>query len=74
MVDVAKLRVGDKVHYVKPHNKDEWENGIVKAINDGTDKCYNVCVVYHCAGDWDNYMDYTGAHTSPRDLELGWRQ
>lgn len=73
MVDVTRLKAGDKVCYVNPYNKNEWENGIVKSLNDGTDEQYNVYVVYNCGDDWDNYMNYRGARTNPMDLEIGWR-
>lgn len=73
MVDIAKLRIGDKVHYQPEHyGNDRWENGLVKEIrNSVTD---SVWVVYNCAGNWDRYMDYTSAKTNLRDLKLGWKQ
>ena len=27
-----------------------------------------IFVVYHCAGEWDNYRDYTAAATDQKDL------
>lgn len=40
------------------------EYGLIKSWN------YKwVFVVYNCAGDWDNYQDYTAAATDPKDLE-----
>ncbi len=72
MLDIAELHVGDKVHYQPEHySDDEWENGLIKEIRDG--KTDGVWVVYHCAGSWSNYKDYTGALTNLRDLKLGWR-
>lgn len=72
MIDIAKLEVGNKVHYQPSHyGSDQWENGLVKEIpNDSLD---SVRVVYNCAGDWKNYKDYTSALTNVRDLELGWK-
>ena len=65
------LHVGDKVHYQPDHfGSDEWENGIIKEIRDDVDDA--VWVVYHCAGDWYKYRDYTGAKTNLRDLKIGW--
>lgn len=85
MVDIAKLKVGDKVYYQPEHYKnilvldntteetvtEKWENGLIKEIPDwSTD---SVRVVYNCCGDWNNYKDYTSALTHVRDLYLGWK-
>ena len=85
MVDIAKLKVGDKVYYQPEHYKnilvldntteetitEKWENGLVKEIPDwSTD---SVRVVYNCCGDWNNYKDYTSALTNVNDLHLGWK-
>ncbi len=85
MVDIAKLKVGDKVYYQPEHYKnilvldntteetvtEKWENGLVKEIPDwSTD---SVRVVYNCCGDWHNYKDYTSALTNVSDLYLGWK-
>lgn len=85
MVDIAKLKVGDKVYYQPEHYKnilvldnttqetitEKWENGLVKEIPDwSTD---SVRVVYNCCGDWNNYKDYTSALTNVNDLYLGWK-
>jgi hypothetical protein len=71
IVDIAKLRKGDKVHYQPEHFKedDEFENGMVKSIapNGG------VFVVYNCAGQWADFENYTAANTDPIDLYMGWR-
>lgn len=70
MIDIAKLKVGDKVHYQPEHySEDEWDNGIVKRIPDHR----SVFVVYNCGGDWDNYDLYTAALTNGRDLKEGWK-
>ncbi len=39
--------------------------GRIKSWNDKW-----IFVVYHCADDWDNYQDYTGAATDSKDLIL----
>ena len=85
MVDIAKLKVGDKVYYQPEHYKnilvldntteetviEKWENGLVKEIPDwSTD---SVRVVYNCCGDWNNYKNYTSALTNVSDLYLGWK-
>ena len=85
MVDIAKLKIGDKVYYQPEHYKnilvldntteetvtEKWENGLVKEIPDwSTD---SVRVVYNCCGDWNNYKDYTSALTNVSDLYLGWK-
>ena len=57
--EAINLKVGDKVHYQPAHYD--------------PDQCVDsVRVVYHCAGNWDNYMDYTSVLTNVRDLHLGW--
>lgn len=84
MINLATLKVGDKVHYQPSHHgsthwENGWENGMIKEIPDfATDpdahvghKC--IRVVYNCAGDWDKFKDYTSALTHIRDLKLGWR-
>ena len=69
MLDIANIRVGDPFHYQPAHFMDtEWENGKIKEVRDG-----KVWVVYHCAGNWDNFTNYTGALTNLRDLKEGWR-
>ena len=71
MIDISKLKVGDKVYYQPAHfNFDEFENGIVKEIPDFTDDA--VRVVYNCAGDWERFEEYTAALTNIEDLKLGW--
>jgi hypothetical protein len=57
--------VGDKVTYCTEH---KTEHGIVKSISDEN----YVFVVYHCAGEWDRYKDYTGQLTSIQALTIGW--
>lgn len=71
MIDLATIRVGDKVHYRPAHYKnDEFENGIVKEVP----SCgKGLRVVYHCDGNWERFEDYTSAMTRLEDLKLGWR-
>ncbi len=72
MIDISKLKIGDKVCYQPEHYKEtEWENGLVKEIPDHTND--SIRVVYNCAGDWENFEDYTSALTNIRDLQLGWK-
>lgn len=72
MIDIAKLRIGNKVHYQPNHyDKNRWENGIIKEIR--ATQMDGVWVVYNCAGNWGNYKDYTSALTNLRDLKLGWK-
>jgi hypothetical protein len=67
----SNLKVGDKVHYQPEHyNPDQYEVGMIKSIPE--EVTGSVRVVYHCAGDWDNFMMYTSALTNLRDLHLGW--
>jgi hypothetical protein len=73
MVNIAELKVGDKVYYQPEHYKgqDKWENGIVKEVPEWSKG--SVRVVYNCGGDWENFQNYTSALTSSRDLYLGWK-
>lgn len=80
MIDISKLKVGDKVYYQPEHyDETEWENGLIKKIpNFATNKKsqvgYNcIRVVYNCAGDWGKFEDYTSALTNLEDLKLGWK-
>ena len=67
-----QLHVGDRVRYQPSHyGLDEWENGIVKEVRPGVTDA--VWVVYHCAGNWKRYTEYTSAKTDLRDLKVGWR-
>lgn len=54
------LQEGDFVIY-KPKN----QLGRVKEIRN----MHQVFVVYHCSDDWDNWHEYTGASTEPKELE-----
>lgn len=76
---MSVLKVGDKVCYQPEHyGPGEFENGIIKEIPsfaaDESHTHFNCArVVYNCAGDWENYANYTSALTDLRDLKLGWR-
>ncbi len=72
MIDTQKIKAGDKVHYQPEHfSEDKWENGIVQDPTEITGGY--VRVVYHCAGEWDDYMSYTGALTRSKNLNYGWK-
>ena len=67
------MKVGDKVTYVPEHlNGDpaNWQHGIVKSVGPDSDGC--LFVVFHCAGNWENYWRYTGQLTKASDLKPGW--
>ena len=72
-INIADLKIGQKVHYQPDHyiEEDKWENGVVKSIPEWTTD--SAFVVYNCAGEWDNFKNYTAANTNIRDLKLGWR-
>lgn len=64
-----KPKVGDKVTYIPGHCMPE--RGIVKEVRE--DVANAVWVVYNCAGNWENYQNYTGCKTNLRDLAPGWQ-
>lgn len=72
MIDISKLKIGDKVHYIPFDGCDEslYENGMVKEIPDFT--ITQVRVVYNCAGEWKNFKDYISQLTNINQLNLGW--
>ena len=73
MIDIAKLRIGDKVRYEPEHYVEigEWENGVIKEIRENNIE--GVFVVYNCNGNWKQYQNYTSALTNLHDLKLGWK-
>lgn len=71
MVNIATLKVGDKVHYIPFEGSNEYENGIVKEIPEWSKN--SVRVVYHCNGDWNNYKNYTSQLTNIENLYSGWK-
>lgn len=59
-----EIQPGDFVLYTAEHTP---ELGRVKSIpTDGS----GPFVVYNCAGEWDNYENYTAAKTDWNDLRL----
>ncbi len=72
MIDIARLKIGDKVHYLPFEGCDEslYQNGMVKEIPDHTNN--EIRVVFHCGGEWDNFMNYTSQLTPINKLQLGW--
>jgi hypothetical protein len=72
MIDISKLRIGDKVHYVPFEGCDETmiENGVVKEIPENS--LTEVRVVYNCAGEWENFKNYTSQLTPIKKLKMGW--
>jgi len=72
MLNIADIRFGDKVHYKPPYyGEDRWENGKVKEIRSDVDDA--IWVVFHCAGEWERFTEYTAAMTKIKDLYPGWR-
>ena len=72
-VDINVLKAGDKVYYQPPYylENSKWSNGVVKRTvidNPGL-----IWVVFHCDGQWENFMDYTGQLTPIEHLYLGWK-
>jgi hypothetical protein len=59
------MEAGQKVTYLSPGKS---EHGIIKSIQDKD----HAFVVYHCAGEWDRYREYTAARTEIVDLVPGW--
>ena len=71
ITNTSVLKVGDKVHYKPSHFPlNGFENGIVKEIRSHI--LHKVWVVYNCAGNWEDYKEYTGCATSLNDLNIGW--
>jgi len=62
--------VGDLVHYIPFEGCDDtqMENGIVKLVQNDKE----IRVVYHCAGEWEEYYNYTSALTHIKQLNKGW--
>lgn len=62
------LKIGDKVTYY--NHPFAHEKGIVKSLHPTRNDV--VFVVYNCAGNWENYKNYTAASTPVENLVLGW--
>lgn len=63
---------GQRVMYVPGHARNDpsqWQQGRIKTIHPDRTGAW---VTYHCDGQWDKYMDYTGALTDLKDLRPGW--
>jgi hypothetical protein len=73
MIDISKIKVGDKVHYRPFKNCEDSlvENGKVKEIPDHTNS--SIRVVFNCAGEWENFMNYTSQLTLIEKLAVGWK-
>lgn len=69
-MDLTKASPGQRVHYIpfRGCSPDQYENGIIKTIPDD-DRAF---VVYHCAGNWDDYENYTAQNTEASQLREGW--
>jgi hypothetical protein len=72
MIDISKIKIGDRVSYrpFKGCDPSLIENGMVKEIPDHTND--SIRVVFNCAGEWNNFADYTSQLTSIDQLEIGW--
>ena len=62
MIKIAELKESDKGRWVE-YKSHCTETGRIKRWNEGL-----VFVVYACAHDWDNFMNYTGCATDPNYL------
>lgn len=71
-VEISELRVGDKVAYFPFEGCDEAlvENGRVKEVPE--ESLTHARVVFHCAGEWENFMNYTSQLTPVERLRRGW--
>lgn len=72
MIDVSKLKIGDRVNYTPFEGCDEIliENGMVKEIPEHTTT--SVRVVFNCAGEWSRFKEYTSQLTPINKLKMGW--
>ena len=65
------FKAGQRVTYIpyKDAKEQFHEKGIVKRVKeDGT----GAFVVFHCAGEWKSYQDYTAALCNNEYLIAGW--
>lgn len=65
-----QFTTGQHVNY--DDGRGTFQNGRVKGFPDGNKKA--VWVVYHCNGDWDFFMNYTGILSEIKYLKHGWRE
>ncbi len=65
MIELAKLTPADCGRWVRYHDRfdSKPEIGRIKSWNTKF-----IFVVYRCAGNWDDFANYTGAATDPSDL------
>lgn len=65
MIDINSLTDKDVGKWVIYNSFDKKETGRIKSWNDKW-----IFVVYNCANEWNNYKNYTGCATDPKDLEF----
>jgi hypothetical protein len=67
------FKTGDKVTYTPFVGcaPSLLEKGIVKNLSHREGFVF---VVFHCAGEWDNYRDYTAQACDSSRLEAGWEE
>jgi len=59
------MKVGDYIIYTDK-NSNRTEFGRIKSVvNEDF-----IFAVYSCAGEWDNFKDYTGQHTPVENIRL----
>ena len=73
MINKSDIKVGDKVYYIPFDGCDasKIENGMVKEIPDYSED--QIRVVFHCAGDWENFNQFISQLTPLDKLEKGWK-
>lgn len=65
MILINKLTEKEIGTWVVYKTEYKQEKGRIKSWNDKW-----IFVVYKCGEDWDNFADYTGAATDPKDLYI----
>jgi len=65
MINIKKLTNNDIGKWVIYNPGYKKEKGKIKSWNDTF-----IFVVYKCADDWNNFIDYTGCATNPKDLRF----
>lgn len=63
-IELTEKHIGQWVKYTRPYSLLE-EFGRIKSWNDKY-----VFVVYKCANNWNDYQNYTGVATNPKDLDF----
>jgi hypothetical protein len=67
MIEIANLTSADCGRWVRYRDRFESKPDL------GRIKSWNskfIFVVYRCAGNWDDFENYTGVATDPSDLEF----